>query len=176
MLKVERIINGILEENCYIIHNNKTCLIVDPGSESNKIINFINKSNLKVEGILITHYHFDHIGALEELITYFGELEVFDYLSDANVSTSTYNFKIILTKGHTMDSCSFYFEKDNILFSGDFLFKGTIGNYEEKNSDEMLKSLKNIKTFNKDIIVYPGHGDNTTILNEINNNPFLKGI
>ena len=55
------IVNGDLEENCYIIHNNKYALIVDPGSEEDKIYKVINDLNLKVKGILITHYHFDHV-------------------------------------------------------------------------------------------------------------------
>ena len=67
MLKVLCVVNGYLRENCYIIHNDKDALIVDPGSEGKRIINEIEKNKLNVVGILITNYHFDHIGALDEL-------------------------------------------------------------------------------------------------------------
>ena len=67
MIDIITVVNGILEENCYIIHNGRDALIVDPGSEGEKIIDAVKASNLKVIGILITHSHFDHIGALEDV-------------------------------------------------------------------------------------------------------------
>ena len=67
MIDIITVVNGILEENCYIIHNGRDALIVDPGSEGEKIIDAVKASNLKVIGILITHSHFDHIGALDDV-------------------------------------------------------------------------------------------------------------
>ena len=81
-MKVLCIVNGYLEENCYIIHNNEYALIIDPGSESNKIINIIEELNLNVIGILITHYHFDHIGALEEVLNKYKNAKLFNYKSN----------------------------------------------------------------------------------------------
>ena len=71
---------------------------------------------------------------------------------------------------------SFYFDKQNVLFTGDFVFKGTIGNYDYENEEKMVKSLKIFKYMPKDVIVYPGHGESTTVGEELENNPFLKGI
>ena len=63
-MEIKTIVVGPLQTNCYILTKNKQTLIIDPGDEPNKIINEINK---EVIGILITHYHFDHIGALNTI-------------------------------------------------------------------------------------------------------------
>ena len=65
MLEVIRVVTGYLKENCYIIHNGIDCLVVDPGDDQKKILTEINSRGLHVKGILITHYHFDHVGCLE---------------------------------------------------------------------------------------------------------------
>ena len=85
-------------------------------------------------------------------------------------------FDIIKTPGHTLDSVSYYFKGDNILFTGDFVFKETIGNYDEDNEYIMLESLTNFITFPNDTIIYPGHGESSTVGYEKKNNPFLRGI
>ena len=109
MLEVECIVNGILEENCYIIHDNKNALIVDPGSQGIKIINKINELKVSVKAILITHYHFDHTGALEEMKNHYN-VDVIDFENKKN--NSGFEFKIIENFGHTLDSVSYLFEKD----------------------------------------------------------------
>ena len=174
MLNVLCVVNGYLEENCYIIHNNKYALIVDPGSEENKIIKCIEDNNLEVVGILITHYHFDHVGALDELKNKY-KVNIVDYKNRIN-KIKNFEFEIIENYGHTLDSVSYYFKKDKVLFCGDFVFKDTIGNYEEKNEYLMFDSLEKFKKLDKDIVVYPGHGEKTTVGYEIENNPFLRGI
>ena len=58
---------GVLAENCYIIHENRIAAVIDPGDSANKILDVINKNNLDVKYILITHGHFDHIGAVKEI-------------------------------------------------------------------------------------------------------------
>ena len=63
-MNIKRVVVGSLEENCYIVEKNNKCIIIDPGDEADKIISNIT---CEVVGILITHYHFDHIGALDEL-------------------------------------------------------------------------------------------------------------
>ena len=67
-VNIKKVVVGELETNCYILENNNECLIVDPGSESDKIIKNIDK---KVVGILLTHRHFDHVGALESVSKYY---------------------------------------------------------------------------------------------------------
>ena len=174
MLNVLCIVNGYLEENCYIIHNNKYALIVDPGSEGEKIISKIDSLGVKVIGILITHYHFDHIGALEEVRNKY-KCEVVDYKNRIEC-IKCFKYKIIENYGHTMDSVSYYFENDKMLFCGDFIFKDTIGNYELDNEEVMYKSLKEFKKLDRFVVVYPGHGEKTTVGYEIDNNPYLRGL
>lgn len=175
MLKIVCIVNGNLEENCYIVHNGKNALIVDPGSDSNKIINEISKLNLEVSGILITHYHFDHIGALDDIKKQY-DVPIYDYKSPINNKVDCFKFKKINNFGHTMDSCSFLFEEDNIMFTGDFVFFETIGNYEDKNEIEMFNSLKEFVKLNDNIKIYPGHGQSSSVGYEKEYNYFLRGI
>jgi glyoxylase-like metal-dependent hydrolase (beta-lactamase superfamily II) len=65
---------------------------------------------------------------------------------------------------------------NNVLFSGDFVFKGTIGNYPDGMEDDMVKSLNVFKYMPSNVEVYPGHGPSTTVKEEVENNPFLRGI
>lgn len=176
MLKVICIVTGGLNENCYIIHNSESALIIDPGDEADKIIQTIEQNNLNVLGILITHYHFDHIGALEEIKNKYSYARVLDYNDVEDIKLGEFSFKVISTPGHTIDSVSFYFDSEDILFSGDFVFKGTIGKFDKENALSMRKSLNVLKFMSKEAIIYPGHGENTTVLNELKNNPYVKGI
>ena len=65
---VKKVVVGNLEENCYFIIKDNSCIIVDPGDEFHKIDEIIKKLSLNVVAVLITHAHFDHIGALEEVL------------------------------------------------------------------------------------------------------------
>ena len=173
-MNINCIVNGDLFENCYIIHNNKEAIIIDPGSEPNKIYKDINKLNLKVIGILVTHYHFDHVLCLDEIKNKYN-VDVIDYKNKVN-NIGPFSFEIIENYGHTMDSVSYYFRKDKIMFTGDFVFKDSIGNYEYNNECIMFESLKRFCKFDNDIVIYPGHGDSSTIGYEKDNNYFLRGI
>ena len=152
---------GYLEENCYIVEKNDNCIIIDPGDEAEKIINYIT---LNVTEILITHYHFDHIGALKELQD--------KYKVGVNSFDNPYfNYEVIETPGHTADSKTFYFKDDNIMFVGDFIFKDSIGRMDLPTGSvsDMKKSLDKILTYPLNTILYPGHGEFTTIEKEKEN-------
>ena len=168
---VKRFILGELSTNVYLIQKGNECLIVDPTCN----FEFIKKiiGDLKLVGILITHYHFDHIGALEELKKHYNAL-VFDNDNDLNNLTN-FAFEIIHNPGHSSDSVSFYFKKEKIMFVGDLIFKDTIGrtDLETGSMEEMIKSIDMIKKYNDDIILYPGHGDITTLKQEKSNNIYF---
>lgn len=170
---INRVITGILEENCYIITNDKECIVVDPGDDINKILNSIKDYNLIA--ILITHYHSDHVGALDELLEY-KNVPIYDYkLKEDEYNISSFKFNIIKTPGHTDDSVIFYFKNKNIMFTGDFLFKESIGRTDLGGNDlDMIDSIKRIKTFDKSIKIYPGHGDSSTLEHEFINNIYLN--
>lgn len=176
MLKVHTIVNGILSENCYIAYQNKEALIIDPGYDGDKIIKYIEDNNLKVVGILITHYHFDHVGALKEIQSKYNKVETIDSEDNGKVKLSSFNFEIIKSPGHTLDSVCYYFKKDNIMFTGDFVFKETIGNYDDENEYIMLESLTNFMSFPDETVIYPGHGESSNVGYEKKNNPYLRGL
>lgn len=162
---------GYLQTNCYIIINNGKALIIDPGDEGERIKE--NIKGLDLQAILITHSHFDHIGALN----HFKNIKIYDNnnLEEKEYELIDLKFNVIKTKGHTNDSISFYFKEQNIIFTGDFIFEGTIGrtDLETGNIEEMEKSIKKIKKYPLNTIIYPGHGNKTTLEKEIKTNPYL---
>lgn len=170
-MKVKRVITGYLEENCYLVENNNKVLIIDPGDEANKIKDKIGDK--KVIGILITHHHFDHVGALKEIEQEYNLKE--SVLETGMNQIDEFKFEVINTPGHTKDSKSYYFYENKILFTGDFLFKESIGrtDMEGGSFSEMKDSLNIIKKYDSNIIIYPGHGDSSTLMHEINNNIYL---
>ncbi len=176
MLNIKTIVTGILNENCYIVYKDKKALIIDPGYDSNKIIKFIESNDLDVKGVLITHHHFDHVGALKDIQSEYKNAKYIDYKDNGNKHISCFEFEIINTPGHTLDSVTYYFKKDNIMFTGDFVFKETIGNYEYDNESIMIDSLKNFIKYPNNTTIYPGHGESSTIEYEKKNNPFLRGL
>lgn len=174
-MKIFSIPVGDLKCNCYLIEFDGKILIVDPGDEVDKIIEAINER--EVIGILITHNHFDHVGAVKELADKYNVLVYDRYnLKEGLCKVGDISFFVIYTFGHTMDSVTYYFEKEKVMFTGDFLFNGTIGrcDFVESNYDEMLKSIEKIKKYDDDIIVYPGHGISTTLGREKLDNPYFR--
>ena len=158
-MKIDRLVLGSLDTNCYIVSKGYDAIIIDPACDSGIIIDFCK--NYKIVGILVTHHHFDHVGALEELEKY--------YNIKHNIHNNSFNYEIIKTPGHTDDSITFYFKDENIMFTGDFIFYHTIGRCDFENSSisDMKKSLDYIKKYSDDIKIYPGHGK-STILGEEN--------
>ncbi len=142
---------GELHTNCYIASKDNKALIIDPASDASKIIEACQ--NYKVEGILVTHHHFDHILALEELERYYK-------LKHNTHNSSSFSYDVLQTPGHTSDSLSFYFPDAEIMFTGDFLFYHTIGrcDLETSSISAMKKSLKFIKKYPDSTKIYPGHG------------------
>lgn len=174
-MKIKKYINGDYEENCYLICDDNCALIVDPGNIINEMEEIISKNKLKVLGILVTHYHFDHVGALEYYKNKYN-CEIYDYKIKNKIKVGDFEFSVIENFGHTTDSVSFYFEKENIMFTGDFLFKETIGNYKITNENAMYESLSNILQYNGCIKIYPGHGEESTLEHEFKYNPYLRGV
>ncbi len=87
------------------------------------------------------------------------------FLEDKMLSVSSFVFRVIHTPGHTPGSCCFYFSKENLIFTGDTLFKDGIGRYDFSYSDkkELKKSLEKILKLDAETIIYPGHGEKTVV-------------
>ncbi len=152
-MEVKNILVSEAYTNCYLVKNEKTNegFIVDPGDAAFKIAGHINTMQMKPKAILLTHGHYDHIGAAKELkdkydIDIYCSNEEVDLLADPRVNLSNWfganmtlkadhtlsdgqeieiagiKMKFILTPGHTKGSGCYYVEDENILFSGDTLF------------------------------------------------------
>jgi glyoxylase-like metal-dependent hydrolase (beta-lactamase superfamily II) len=160
-MEIKTIQVGYLDTNCYILTKGNECLIIDPGDDFDKIKKEIGSN--KVVGCLVTHFHQDHIEALEEVVSYY-EVEI------NKESFGKFKYETIETPGHTFDSKTFYFSKDKIMFTGDFIFKDGIGRTDLGGNDkDMINSINDFMKYNDDIILYPGHGPSTTLGQEKNN-------
>ena len=173
-MKIDRIVNSVLDEDTYILEKEGRVLIIDPGSDGDIIKEKIKDK--KIDGILVTHKHFDHVGSL----SLFKEYNIYSYdnLEEKEYKINNFIFDVIHNPGHSSDSISFYFKEDNILFSGDFIFKESIGRVDlpTGNIDDMNKSIKKISKYSKDMVIYPGHGEETTLGYEIENNIYFREV
>ena len=176
-MKIERVIVGVIECNTYILSINDKVLVIDPGDEFKKIDKAIG--NRKVMGIVITHHHFDHVGAVPSIVNKY-RCKVYDInnLSEGLNKIDCFKFYVIYTPGHKEDSITIYFKEEKAMFCGDFIFKNDIGrcDLEGGNIKDMYDSISKIKKYDRDIIIYPGHGDKTTLGYEISNNIYFNNI
>lgn len=165
---------GLLKCNCYLLEKDNECLLIDPGDDYEMIKSFIKDKN--IIGILITHNHFDHVSSVDNLANDY-EIPVYGIknLLEGNNSIGNFKFEVIYTFGHSMDSLTYYFYDDNVMFSGDFLFRDTIGRCDllESNYEEMKKSIEKIRRYSDNVVVCPGHGIDTTLGHEKENNPYF---
>ena len=155
----------------YIINddNSKNIGVVDP-SEAQPIITFLKKKNLKLNYILNTHHHFDHIGGNLELkkiykskiIGFAGDKDRIPGIDIALKDNEQWNFgnstiKILHIPGHTLGHICFFFENEKIAFTGDTLFSLGCGRIFEGDHKLMLTSLNKIKKLPKNTKIYCGH-------------------
>lgn len=191
-MKVKRICVGPLQTNCYIVEdetsNGRFCAVVDPGDDPKTI-----EENLPLDltHIILTHAHFDHVGALQAVheahptaLFAVGEHEMLDsvytFYSHPDLVIPPVDvlledgarigpFKVIHTPGHTKGSICLYSEKDSLLLSGDTLFCGGYGRTDLGGSmTDMQASLARLSQLPLETKVLPGHGDPTTIGREFN--------
>ena len=174
-MEIKKVITGVLDENCYVLIKNNTAIIIDPGDDYLDIKEAIGEN--KVLAVLITHSHFDHIGALRNFLTK-RSIKIFkkSSLEEKEYTIGDFKFKCIYTPGHSKDSVSFFFVENNCMFVGVFIFKESIGRTDLPGGDnnDMKESLNKLLTFDESITLYPGHDDETTLKYEKEHNPYLK--
>ena len=174
-MKIDIVKVGKLECNCYLLEINNKVLVIDPGDDIDKIINKIDCR--EVVGIIVTHYHFDHIGALDELVGTYNALVYDRYnLCEGENIISEFMFDVIYTPGHKEDAVTLYFKKDKVMLTGDFIFRDSIGRCDLPggNIEEMVESIRKIVKYDRDIILYPGHGDETNLGYEMVHNYYIN--
>ena len=161
----------LTDNYAYIINDNKSKIVgvVDP-SEAAPVIEFLKKQNLKLNYILNTHHHFDHIGGNNELKKLYSA-KVVGFKGDKHripgIDLTLENneiwifgnskVKILHVPGHTLGHICFFFEKEKIAFTGDTLFSLGCGKIFEGDHKQMLCSLNKIKELPKDTKIYCGH-------------------
>lgn len=201
---IKKLIVGNMQTNCYVLYNdNHQCIIVDPGDQGQKISKYIDENELKLLAILLTHGHFDHIGAVDYLyqkyhcpiythqetlpLLHQSKLNLSSFeipfvvdspikIADTQLQIGSFQFVWMLLEGHCQGSSMIYYPAEDILFSGDVLFKGSIGRYDFPTSShfETKKSLEVIKKLNFEAKILPGHGEESTLTYEKKYNPYLK--
>lgn len=198
-MEIMRFSLGSLRSNCYVVSEENKALIIDPGYESDDVIKYIRKNELKVEAIYITHGHPDHVGGVKQLKDLFNctvyapqkdriwmgkssynqigyEIPVDHFVVDHETFDAIdHTFTVYETPGHSEGSTVLHL--DHMLFSGDTLFFQSIGRTDIPLSDAqaIYRSIKRIyQLFDEDTVVYPGHGKQTDIGHEKKFNPFVK--
>ena len=161
----------LTDNYAYIINDNvsKTVGVVDP-SEALPVIASLKKQNLKLNYILNTHHHYDHIGGNTELkklynakvVGFVGDkhrIPGIDIMLEDNAKWTfgESSVKILHITGHTLGHICFFFENEKIAFTGDTLFSLGCGRIFEGNHKQMLTSLNKIKKLPKNTKIYCGH-------------------
>ena len=152
----------------WLVSTNEGSIVVDPG-ESKKILNLIDNNEIDLEGVLITHHHFDHTNGLSDLLNERG-LEVYGPKNNVNginnivknndkFTVIGIDFEVIEIPGHTLDHIAFYSfnSGEPILFCGDTLFSGGCGRVFEGTFDQMFNALKKISKYPKETKIFCGH-------------------
>ena len=185
---------GDYQTNCYIVTGNENrCLVIDPGYAPQTVLDFLASNGLICKAILLTHGHFDHVGAVKPLAA---DLDCPVYLHEKELSmppmftagklyyTHLYGegdtlniagltLQVLHTPGHTPGSVCLLTE--NALFSGDTLFAGSCGRTDLPGGDwaTIRTSLRRLSQMDEALNVYPGHGESTTLALEKQYNPYL---
>jgi|SRR5690625_479166 len=201
-MNVQTLPLGPLQTNCYILYKNNEALIIDPGNEAHRVIEFIESQSLIPQAILLTHAHYDHVGAVDEVRKHY-QIDVYLHeaeakwisdppynssglfkhteepehiLTESDLTIGDFTFTVIHTPGHSPGSVSFIFHNDKKIFSGDVLFKYGVGRTDlyQSSPQALVHSLREkLYKLPDDFIVYPGHGTTTSIGEEKLNNPYV---
>lgn len=198
-MRIDALPIGLYDENSYILHDHDHVLFVDPGRYADYLIQHVNEDSEQVDGIVLTHGHEDHTGAVDDLAEHYhcpvylhpldrilvtpGKGNPYGYaapvyseitdLKEGKMQIGTFPLEIIHTPGHTKGSVIIRYR--NVLFTGDTLFAGDIGRTDlfGGSESEMSESLKKISQLPNDLRVLPGHGPSSTIGQEKQTNYYL---
>jgi hydroxyacylglutathione hydrolase len=199
---------GPLQENCYLVRREGSdrALLIDPGDEARKLQGAMEQLGVEPEAILLTHTHFDHIGAVAPLARATGApvycpREELPVLADPSaffgamfgpvegwqaehaieggqrLALAGFDVEVVATPGHSPGHVTFVL--DGALFSGDVIFQGSIGRTDLPGADHetLMESIAGLlERFDDDTKVHPGHMGLTTLGRERATNPFLQAL
>lgn len=192
-----------LGANCYLLQNGTQGLILDPGGAPETVAAACQDLGMDPAAILLTHGHFDHVGAVTALLALWPEVPVYLHTADfqaedaelfplgAQLAPGTevrplregdvldlagLRVTVLHTPGHSKGSCCFLVE--DCLFTGDTLFRFSMGRTDFPGGDaaEMTASLRRLAALEGDCQIYPGHDAPTTLDQEREHNPYLQNL
>ena len=186
---------GSYGTNCYIVwdENTKNAAVIDPGDEAPSVLQSLQKEGLHLQMILLTHAHFDHIGAVDAIQAATG-CKIYLHKADLTlppemtgttprptdfydegdtVTLDSIVFRVLHTPGHTPGSVCLI--ADDVMFSGDTLFAGSCGRTDFPGSSwiQMESSLRKLYNLSGDYTVLPGHMGSSTLEQERKTNFFM---
>ena len=202
---------GPVAENCYLarVEDSDRALIIDPGEEAPRILKAVEELGVGIDAILLTHCHFDHIGAVTPVAeatgapVYCPELEVpiladimsfvpwpdfgpyESYEADETVKggerleLAGLGIEVVFTPGHSPGHVTYVVPDHGAMFSGDVLFKGSVGRVDLPGGDwaTLLASIRGlVESYPPETTLYPGHMGVTTLGEERETNPFLAEL
>ena len=204
MIKIDTMALGDYQTNCYIVRDalSKSCAVIDPGYEPDMILAFLHKEGLTLDAILLTHGHFDHVGAVRALVRATGckvwmregdysqfrnptnlyfyplanceDLEINLCEDGEAISAGGLTFHVMETPGHTWGSVCYLCQ--DAMFSGDTLFQDCCGrtDLETGSLDDILRSLKRLAELPGNYRVFPGHEGFSSLDYERSYNPYIR--
>ena len=203
---VDRYVLGAAQENCYVVRTDRRAaeaVVVDPGDAATELRLELARAGTRCAAILVTHCHYDHIGAVADLAegteapVYMAREEApvmaapDEYYAALGVRVRPYEPDVLLDGGETFEVAGLELETllvpghspahlafatDGCLFSGDVLFEGSVGRTDLLGGDwdTLVESIRMlVERFPPETVVYPGHGAPTTLGAELARNPFL---
>ncbi len=195
---IKTLVVGQIETNCYIVTDETTlrCAVIDPGDESNTILDYLESNRLTADAIFLTHGHFDHRLAAAAVREATGALiwihrndavtdgvdqfklpadpDVHFYKEGDIIKVGNLTFDVLETPGHSPGSVTLRCE--NALFTGDTLFRDSAGRTDlgEGNIHLLLRSLRRLYSLEGNYEVYAGHMDTTNLDRERRFNTYMK--
>ncbi|MEJ7824973.1 MAG: MBL fold metallo-hydrolase [Solirubrobacteraceae bacterium] len=208
-MNVRMLTVGPVQENCFLVWEDGAAVIIDPGEEAPRLLEAIESEGLTLEAILLTHTHFDHVGAvaplaratgapvycpeievpvLQDVMAFvpwpgFGPFESWDpehtVRGGETLELAGLTLDVVFTPGHSPGHVTYAVRGERALFSGDVLFKGSVGRVDLPGGDwpTLARSIATLlERYDDDTAVHPGHMGATTLGAERASNPYLAEL